>query len=186
MTTEPCHPTLFQANYLSDESIMSEVRHKMTLTTMTHQERVQDFLAQKRIAVSGLSRTKDSGAGAIYLKLRDHGYQVFPVHPSAEALHGDECYPTLSAIPGGVDAVFVMNSPDVTAELADEAAQLGIKRIWMHNNTLMPSSVSEDAVRRCREAGINVISVGCPMMFLEPDFFHNCLGWMIRLTGRMK
>jgi uncharacterized protein len=158
----------------------------MAVATMTHQERVQDFLAQKRIAVCGLSRSKDSGAGAIYLKLRSHGYQVFPIHPSAEALHGDKCYPNLGAIPGGVDAVFIMNSPDISKQIVDEVLALGIKHVWMHNNTLMPSSVSEAAVSACLEAGINVIAVGCPMMFLEPDFFHNCMRWMIKARGRMK
>lgn len=158
----------------------------MAATTMDHQERVNDFFAQKRIAVSGLSRTQDSGAGAIYLKLRDHGYEVFPLHPEAEALHGDTCYPNLSAIPGGVDAVFIMNSPDISEKLVDEAATLGIKRVWMHNNTLMGSSSSEAAVKKCREAGISVIAVGCPMMFLEPDFFHSCMRWFIRATGRMQ
>jgi len=158
----------------------------MAFATMTHKERVQDFLAQKRIAVCGLSRAKDSGAGGIYLKLRANGYQVFPIHPSAEALNGDQCYPNLSAIPGGVDAVFIMNSPDVSEKIVDEALGLGIKRVWMHNNTMMPSSVSEAAVDRCKAADVNVIAVGCPMMFLKPDFFHNCMGWMIRATGRMK
>ncbi len=158
----------------------------MAFTTMTHKERVQDFLAQKRIAVCGLSRAKDSGAGAVYLKLRANGYQVFPVHPSAEALNGDQCYPNLSAIPGGVDAVFIMNSPDVSEKIVDEALGLGIKRVWMHNNTIAPSSVSAAAVDRCKAADVNVIAVGCPMMFLKPDFFHNCMGWMIRATGRMK
>ncbi len=158
----------------------------MSITELTHQERVQDFLAQKRIAVCGLSRTKDSGAGAIYLKLRAHGYQVFPVHPSAEALHGDQCYPNLGAIPGGVDAVFIMNSPDLSEKIVDEAAKLGIKRVWMHNNTLMPSSVSAAAVAHGRAANMNVIAVGCPMMFLEPDIFHRCMRWMIGATGRMK
>ena len=158
----------------------------MAVAEMTHQELVQDFLAQKRIAVSGLSRTKDSGAGAIYLKLRKNGYQVFPLHPSAEALHGDPCYANLEAIPGGVDAVFVMNSPDISEQIVDEAVRLGIKRVWMHNNTFMPTSVSQAAVDRCREAGVNVIATGCPMMFLEPDFFHSCMRWVINATGRMK
>ncbi len=158
----------------------------MIATNLTHQELVADFLAQKRIAVSGLSRTKDSGASAIYLKLRNHGYQVFPVHPSAETLNGDQAYPNLSAIPGGVDAVFIMNSPDISEKLVDEAISLGIKRVWMHNNGLMPSSVSQAAVERCRAANVNVISMGCPMMFLEPDFFHNCMRWVLRVTGRLK
>lgn len=157
----------------------------MKVAELPHQERVQHFLAQKRIAVGGLSRTKDSGAGAVYLKLREHGYQVFPVHPDAESLHGDPCYPTLSAIPDGVDAVFIMNSPDIAEKLVDEAIELGIQHIWMHNNTMMPSSVSLAAVERCHQAGVEVISVGCPMMFVEPDFFHSCMRWWIRATGRM-
>ena len=158
----------------------------MTTTTMTHREKVQDFLAQKRIAVTGLSRSKDSGAGAIYLKLREQGYQVFAVHPAAESLHGDPCYANLGAIPGGVDAVFIMNSPKVTEGIVDEALGLGIKRVWMHNNTFMGSSVSETAVERCRAANVQVISVGCPMMFLKPDFFHNGMRWILGATGRMK
>jgi predicted CoA-binding protein len=157
----------------------------MAVLEMTHQQKVQDFLAQKRIAVCGLSRTKDSGAGAIYLKLRNHGYEVFPVHPTAEALHGDTCYPSLSAIPGGVDAVFIMNSPDVSEQIVDEALKLGISRVWMHNNGLMPSSVSDKAVARCREAGVSVIDIGCPMMFLEPDIFHSCMRWVLKARGRL-
>ena len=153
---------------------------------MTHKELVQDFFAQKRIAVSGLSRKKDSGAGAIYLKLREKGYQVVPVHPEAEAFYGDTCYPNLSAIPGGVDAVFIMNSPDVTEKVTDEAIWLGIKRVWMHNNTLMGSSASKTAVEHCQEAHVNVISVGCPMMFMNADPFHKGMGWFLKATGRFK
>lgn len=157
----------------------------MTTLSTSYQDKIQDFFAQKRIAVSGLSRTQDSGAGAIYLKLREQGYLVFPLHPEAESLHGDVCYPNLSAIPDGVDAVFIMNSPDVSEKIVDEALQLGIRHIWMHNNTLMGSSASEVATEKCRQAGVNVISVGCPMMFLKPDVFHSCMRWFIRVTGRM-
>ena len=157
----------------------------MAVQTITYQNRVDDFFAQKRMAICGLSRTKDSGAGAIYLKMRNHGYQVVPVHPTAETLHGDLCYSSLSAIPDGVDAVFIMNSPQVSEEIVSEAVTLGIKHIWMHNNTLMPSSVSDTAVALCHEANINVIDVGCPMMFLEPDIFHKCVRWIIKARGQM-
>lgn len=157
----------------------------MAIAPMTYQQKVEDFLAQKRIAISGLSRTKDSGAGAIYLKLRDHGYEVFALHPSAEVLHGDPCYPNLGAIPGGVDAVFIMNSPDISETIVDEALSLGIRHVWMHNNTLMASSASEAAAAKCCAANINVIDVGCPMMFVESDFFHSCMRWVIRMKGRM-
>lgn len=150
---------------------------------MTHPQKVQNFFSQKRIAICGMSRTKDSGAGAIYLKLRDNGYRVFAVHPEAETLHGDPCYPYLRAIPDGVDAVFIMNNPTISEKIVDEAIQLGIKHIWMHNNTFMASSVSQSAVKKCLENDVNVIDVGCPMMFLQPDFFHKGMGWVLKKTG---
>ncbi|MCA9883507.1 MAG: CoA-binding protein [Anaerolineae bacterium] len=157
----------------------------MSVATMTHKQQVDDFLNQHRIAVSGLSRSKDSGAGAIYLKLRDNGYEVFPLHPEAEALHGDKCYAHLADIPGGVDAVFIMNSPDISEQIVDEAAKLHIKHVWMHNNTFMPSSASEAAVERGRQAGMNVIAKACPMMYLKPDFAHKCMHWMANVMGRL-
>lgn len=157
----------------------------MQHTGTSYQDKVNYFLEQRRIAVSGLSRNKDSGAGAIYLKLRNHGYQVYPIHPNAETLHSDQCYPTLSAIPGGVDALFIMNSPEVTEQVVDEAVKLGVKHVWMHDNTLMPSSVSKVAVENCRMHGVNVIDVGCPMMFVEPDIAHKCFRWIASLKGRL-
>lgn len=157
----------------------------MTFIELTHQQKVDDFLAQKRIAVCGLSRTKDSGAGAIYLKLRENHYQVIPIHPEAESLHGDTCYPNLSSIPGGVDAVFIMNSPDISEGIVYEAAKLGIKRVWMHNNALMPSSVSKEAVDFGYQHDMNVIDVACPMMYIKPDIFHSCMRWMLRARGKL-
>ncbi len=157
----------------------------MSVQTLTYNQRVDQFLEQKRIAICGLSRTSDSGAGAIYLKLRERGYDVIPIHPDTEVLHGDTCYPNLSAIPGGVDAVFIMNSPDITEGIVYEAAKLGIQHVWMHNNTLMPSSVSKDAAAHAKSQGLNVIDVGCPMMFVEPDIFHKCMKWIVKAKGHM-
>ena len=78
-----------------------------------------------------------------------------------------------------------MNSPDISEKIVREAADLGIKRVWMHNNTVAPSSASEAASKYGRAHGINVIDIGCPMMFLDPDFFHACLRGFLHVSGRM-
>src|SRR5262249_17929974 len=65
-----------------------------------------DFLAKKRIAVTGVSRKPEShGANVVYKRLRERGWQVFAVNPNAESVEGDPSYHDLSAIPGGVEAV---------------------------------------------------------------------------------
>ena len=52
----------------------------------TLQETVDDFLAQKHIAVAGVSRSKENQgvANLIYRKLRDSGYTVFAVNPHTD------------------------------------------------------------------------------------------------------
>lgn len=143
----------------------------------------QDFLAQKRIAVAGVSRHADVAANLIYTKLRATGYEVFPVNPNADEVEGDRCYPTLAAIPGSVDGVVIATHPSVTARLVRECSALGIKRLWMHRS-FGQGSVDAEAVRLCQELGLAVIPGSCPMMFCEPvDVGHRCMRWVLRVSG---
>ncbi len=152
----------------------------------TLNEAVADFLAQKRIAVVGVSRTKQDAANLIYRKLRDAGYQVFPVNPNAEEVEGDTCYPDLKSIPGdGMDGVVVASRPEITEQIVERCAELNIPRIWMHRSLgFMGTSVSEKAVEFCKQNNITAIPGGCPMMFCQPvDLGHKCFRWVLNLTG---
>ena len=71
------------------------------MTTM--KDAAAAFLANKRVAVTGVSRhPKGHGSNAVYQRLRDRGYQVFAVIPNADEVEGDRAYHDLHAIPGGV------------------------------------------------------------------------------------
>jgi predicted CoA-binding protein len=148
------------------------------------EETVRDFLAQSRVAVAGVSRTKtDEAANLIYRKLRDRGYEVFPVNPHADHVEGDHCYPDLAAIPGGVGAVVIATHPEVSPEVMRQCVELGIDRVWMHRS-FGQGSVADEAVALGEEHGIRVIPGGCPMMFLAPvDLGHRCMRWLLSLTG---
>jgi predicted CoA-binding protein len=143
----------------------------------------QDFLAQERIAVAGVSRTPQNTANLIYRKLRDTGHQVFAVNPNAENVEGDACYPDLKAIPDGVDGVVIVTRPELTEQIVHDCADAGINRVWMHNSTFAPSSFSDTAAQFCHQNGITVIEGGCPMMFLE--FGHKCMRWVLGMMGRL-
>jgi predicted CoA-binding protein len=80
---------------------------------LTMKEAASQFLANKRIAVTGVSRSpKDHGANTVFKRLRDRGYDVFPVNPNADEVEGARCYHDLKSIPGGVDAVVIATAPD--------------------------------------------------------------------------
>jgi predicted CoA-binding protein len=144
---------------------------------------VADFLAQKRIAVVGVSRSGDVAANSIYKKLREAGYQVFAVNPKTEEVEGDKCYPNLQAIPNGVDGVVIGTHPRVTEQIVRDCAESGVSRVWIHRS-FGQGSFSEAAVEYCQEHNITVIPAGCPMMFCQPvDFGHKCMRWVLNLTG---
>ena len=131
----------------------------------TIDEAARAFLANKRVAVTGVSRTpKTHGSNNVYRRLRERGYVVFAVNPNAHEVEGDRCYPTLDSIPGGIDAVVIGTRPEITDETMRECAELGIKHVWMHRGP-GGGSVSAAATAYGREHGITVIDGGCPLMF---------------------
>ncbi len=151
----------------------------------TLNEIVDDFLAQKRIAVAGVSRRRHNAANMIYRKLRKTGYQVFAINPKVETVEGDPCYPDLKSVPEKTDGLVIVTRPEVAEQLVRQCAEVGIPRVWMHRSLgFMGTSVSEQAVEFCRKNSMTVIPGGCPMMFCKPvDFAHTCLHWMLKLTG---
>ena len=149
--------------------------------------KVNDFLAQKRIAVVGVSRSKSHhpAGNLIYHRLKSTGHDAFPVNPHMQTFEGDRCYPDLKSIPGGVDGVVVVTRPEVTERIVDDCINTGVRRVWMHQSMRKNgSSVSPDAVESCRQHDISVIAGACPMMFGSGvDFGHMCMRWMLKLTG---
>ena len=145
-----------------------------------------DFLDNKRIAVTGVSRKpKGHGSNTVYQRLRSRGYDVFAVNPNADEVDGDTCYHDLKSIPDGVDAVVIGTRPEHADATMVECAELGINHVWMHRGPGQ-GSVSPSAATYGREHGINVIDGGCPLMF-DPtaDFAHKCMKAVFTLTRRV-
>ncbi|MEP7018665.1 MAG: CoA-binding protein [Actinomycetota bacterium] len=143
---------------------------------VTIKDAATDFLATKRIAVTGVSRNPQGhGGNVVYKRLRERGYEVFAVNPNTENLGEDRAYPDLKSIPGGVEAVVIGTKPETAEATMRECAELGINHVWMHRS-MGAGSVSVAATEYGRARGITVIDGGCPLMF-DPtaDFAHKCM-----------
>lgn len=149
-------------------------------------EAASEFLANKRVAVTGVSRQpKNHGANVVYERLRGRGYDVFAVNPNADEVEGDPCFHDLRSIPGGVDAVLIATRPETAETTMRECADLEIKHVWMHRGP-GGGSVSESATDYGRQHGIAVIDGGCPCMF-DPtaDLGHKAMRAVLTLTGNV-
>jgi predicted CoA-binding protein len=147
-------------------------------------EAASEFLAHKRVAVTGVSREpKSHGSNTVYKRLRERGYEVYAVNPKADEVEGDRAYKDLKSIPGGVEAVVIGTRPERAEATMHECADLGITHVWMHWGA-GGSSVSEAATDYGREHGITVIDGGCPLMFgPTADFGHKVIRRV--LAGRV-
>jgi predicted CoA-binding protein len=149
-------------------------------------EAASEFLASKRVAVTGVSRQpKNHGSNIVYQRLRERGYEVFAVNPNADEVEGDPCYRDLRSIPGGVDAVVIATKPETAEETMRECAELAIKHVWMHRGP-GAGSVSEAAADFGRQRGIAVIDGGCPCMFgPTADLPHKAMRVLFTLNGNV-
>ena len=149
----------------------------------TLQDAVNDFLAQQRIAVAGVSRASDAAANLIYRRLRDADYDVFAVNPAATTVEGDPCFTDLASLPERPDGLVIATPPEAAPALVRACADLGIPRVWMHRS-FGTGSVSDEATDLGQKLGLTVIPGACPMMFLDPvDGGHTCIRWMLKWTG---
>ncbi len=147
-------------------------------------ETIEDFLAQKRIAMAGISRDPASFSVNLFEELCRRGYEVVPVNPNAAEVHGRRCFARVQDVQPPVEAVLLMTSPEATETVVKDCADAGVHQVWMYRGT-GKGAVSENAVAFCQAQGMRVVAGQCPFMFL-PDTagFHRFHGFIRKITGR--
>ena len=145
--------------------------HMSDISTLRH------VLNQHRtLAVVGLSADwfRPSYFAAKYMQ--EHGYRIIPVNPKYPEILGETCYPSLKDIPHPVDIVDVFRKPADTPSIAQEAADIGAKVLWLQLGV-----VNDEAQRIAEQAGLTVIMDRC--VKIEHARLFGGLGWFGVNTG---
>ena len=150
-----------------------------------YKKSVDAFLKVKNVAIAGYSTNDSQPANYIYKRFSDNGYNVFAVNPKSSSIVDVKCYNSLDDISESVDGVVVCTPPEDTLSVVNECIRLNIKNVWMHRS-FDDGSYNKEAVELCKQHGINCISVGCPLMFLNADFPHKCMRWFMNISGKLK
>ena len=140
---------------------------------------IDGFVAEKTLAVAGISRNPQSFSARAYEELKSKGYKLYPVNPNAPSIAGDTCYASVGAIPQKVGGVILFTPPAVTEKVLREAVAAGIRRVWIQQG-----AQDQASLRYCKEQGLAAVSGQCILMFAEPvASFHGFHRWLRKLFG---
>lgn len=142
---------------------------------------VEEFVAQKTLALAGASRGGKKFGNAVLKELRDKGYTVYPVHPEVKDIDGVACAPSLAALPEAVGGLVLVVKPAESEKLVREAHAAGITRVWMQQG-----AESAEAIAFCRDNSIDVVFGECLLMFTEPvQNVHSFHRWVWKIFGKL-
>ena len=124
---------------------------------MDHDQMMKDILlSTKTIASVGLSSNSEKESYWIVSYLKEQGYHVIPVNPTATEILGEKAYPNLESVPEKIDVVQVFRRSEDVPPVVDDAIKVGAKVVWMQEGI-----VNEEAARKAREAGLQVVMDAC-------------------------
>ena len=142
---------------------------------------IEAFVQNKRLAVVGVSRSGKKFGNIALKELKQRGYEVYSIHPQAQEIDGEQCYPSLSAVQGKVDGVLVSVPPKQAVNVLNEAAAIGVKDIW-----LQQGSESSEVLAQAKKLGLSVISGKCILMYAPPvRGAHGLHRFVMKLIGQL-
>jgi hypothetical protein len=148
---------------------------------MTTKRDIDDFLAQKTLAIVGVSRSGKKFGNTILKDLTRLGYRLLPIHPDASEVGGVPAFRSFAALPEEVGGVIVVVPPASAEGVVKDAAANGIRRVWLQQGAASPQ-----AIRFCEEQGMSVVHGHCVLMFTQPatSWIHGAHRWVWELIGR--
>lgn len=112
----------------------------------------EKILEKKVWAVVGANQDPEKYGNMIYRKLKTRGYEVYAVNPMYETIEGDKCYKDISSLPKVPEVIDMVVSPKRGKLVLEEAAQLGIRYIW-----LQPETYDDELLKLIDELGLEAV-----------------------------
>jgi acyl-CoA synthetase (NDP forming) len=168
-----CNPVIVTA----DATVAVDAR----LVLNAHDARVEpaaapvtDFtalFAPRAIAVAGASTSRETFGNRFLAAYRDAGWTdgLFAIHPDAREIDGVAAYPSVSAVPGGVDyllvAVPAARTPDLVAQATGSARFAHVISGGFGETGGDGAALEAQLLDAARDAGVRVLGPNCMGVF---------------------
>ncbi len=114
------------------------------------------LLSIKTIATVGLSSNPEKDSYGVAQYLKNQGYHVIPINPTATEILSEKSYPDLESVPEKIDVVQVFRKPEDVPPVVESAVKVGAKVVWMQEGI-----TNEEAAQKARAAGLQVVMDAC-------------------------
>ncbi|MHA2250412.1 MAG: CoA-binding protein [Candidatus Kariarchaeaceae archaeon] len=149
----------------------------------TDRQLIDEFLALNRIAFVGVSRNSKDFSVSLFKEFQKREFDIIPVNPKAEEIHGIKSYSFIKDIQPKVDGAIIMTPPNIVKKLVEECAAENISKIWLYRG-VGKGSVSSEAIDYCNNNNVEVVPGYCPFMFFDNTGIpHKLHGMFKKLFG---
>ena len=136
-----------------------------------------DFIFHpKSIAIAGVSAKEGAGfgGGGFVSSLQEIGFPgpIYLIHPTAPAIRGLKCYPSLRDIPDNVDYVISSVNARFVPQLLEDCIVKGVRVLHLftagftETGEASRAEMEQQIVQRAREAGIRLIGPNCMGLYV--------------------
>lgn len=109
---------------------------------------INKALESKIWVVAGANVNPSKFGNRIYHRLKNAGYQTYPMNPSYQEVDGEKCYPNPQALPQIPDCVSMVVSPDIGKTLLQPMYDQGIRLLWFqpgsYNQELLDEAIAKN------------------------------------------
>lgn len=118
----------------------------------------------RTVAVVGASKDPSKWAHIVPKYLKEEGYRIIPINPTASEILGEKAYKSLMEVPEEVEVVEVFRPSEEVPKIAEEVIQRrkargDVKVLWLQ----LGITANEDTKKRLKEAGIALVENACMM-----------------------
>jgi uncharacterized protein len=143
-------------------------------------QNIEQFIAQRHIAVAGISRNPRKFGNAIFKELKKQGYALYPISQHLTEFEGDNCYPDIASLPVEVSGIVINTKPEQTEILLKQAREKGINNIWLQQGASNARTIAGTP-----NNNDNIITGQCILMFAHPThFMHRAHLFVNKFIGK--
>jgi predicted CoA-binding protein len=118
----------------------------------------------RTVAVIGASRDPSKWAHIVPKYLKEQGYRIIPINPTASEILGEKAYKSLMEVPDEVEVVEVFRPSEEVPKIVEEVIQRkrargDVKVLWLQ----LGITADEESKKRLKEAGIALVENACMM-----------------------